>query len=117
MTKRRLPMAEHADTLSLKALRELVTGLVERADRADARIEKLEAENQRLCDENDQLRLENTRLKIDNQLLRDEIARLKNLAPRPPFRPSGMEKATGDKPLSVKDQAPGREGRRTTRSG
>ncbi|MGO4486390.1 hypothetical protein AB4Z31_33000 [Rhizobium sp. 2TAF27] len=27
MTKRRLPMAEHADTLSLKALRELVTGL------------------------------------------------------------------------------------------
>ena len=42
MTKRRLPMAEHADTLSLKALRELVTGLVERADRADIRIEKLE---------------------------------------------------------------------------
>jgi hypothetical protein len=39
MTKRRLPMAEHADTLSLKALRELVTGLVERADRADIRIE------------------------------------------------------------------------------
>ncbi|PZU19707.1 MAG: hypothetical protein DI589_20065 [Shinella sp.] len=30
--------------LSLKALRELVTGLVERADRADIRIEKLEAE-------------------------------------------------------------------------
>lgn len=106
MTKRRLPMVEHADTLSLKALRELVTGLVERADRADARIEKLEAENQRLCDENDKLRLENTRLKIDNQLLRDEIARLKNLPPRPPFRPSGMEKATGDKPLSAKDPAP-----------
>ncbi|SOC48336.1 hypothetical protein SAMN05892877_1521 [Rhizobium subbaraonis] len=106
MTKRRLPMAEHADTLSLKALRELVTGLVERADRADARIEKLEAENQRLRNENDQLRLENTRLKIDNQLLRDEIARLKNLPPRPPFRPSGMEKATGDKPLSAKDPAP-----------
>ena len=45
MTKRRLPMAEHADTLSLKALRELVTGLVERADRADARIEKLDADS------------------------------------------------------------------------
>ena len=100
MTKRRLPMAEHADTLSLKALRELVTGLVERADRAEARIEKLEAENQRLRDENDQLRLENTRLKVDNQLLRDEIARLKNLPPRPPFRPSGMERATSDKPAS-----------------
>ena len=77
MTKRRLPMVEHADTLSLKALRELVTGLVERADRADIRIEKLEAENQKLRAENDQLRIENTRLKVDNQLLRDEIARLK----------------------------------------
>ncbi len=97
MTKRRLPMVEHADTLSLKALRELVTGLVERADRAVRRIEKLEAENQRLRDENDQLRLENTRLKIDNQLLRDEIARLKNL---PPARPSDRrawkkQRATG----------------------
>jgi hypothetical protein len=97
MTKRRLPMVEHADTLSLKALRELVTGLVERADRADIRIEKFEAENQKLRDENDQLRIENTRLMVDNQLLRDEIARLKNLPPRPPFRPSGMEQATSGK--------------------
>lgn len=104
MTKRRLPMAEHADTLSLKALRELVTGLVERADRADARIEKLEAENQRLRDENDQLRIENTRLKVDNQLLREEIARLKNLPPRPPFRPSGMERATSEQKVAGNDK-------------
>jgi hypothetical protein len=30
--------------------------------------------------------------------LRDEIARLKNLPPRPPFRASGMDKATDSNP-------------------
>lgn len=89
MTKRRLPLVEHADTLSLKALRELVTGLVERVDRSDIRIEKLEAENQRL---------------------RDEIARLKNLPPRPPFRPSGMEQATSDKAVTSKEKPKRRRG-------
>nr|WP_245422764.1 transposase [Neorhizobium huautlense] len=110
MTKRRLPMVEHADTLSLKALRELVTGLVTRADRADIRIEKLEAEDQKLRAENDQLRIENTRLKVDNQLLRDEIARLKNLPPRPPFRSSDMEKATSDKTVAVTGKPARRRG-------
>jgi hypothetical protein len=37
---------------------------------------------------------ENAALKAENQALRDEVARLKGLPPRPPARPSGMEKAT-----------------------
>lgn len=43
-------------------------------------------------------------MKLENQLLRDEIARLKNLPPRPPFRSSGMEKATDAKPGDISAQ-------------
>jgi hypothetical protein len=106
MAKKRLPSPEHADTLSLNALRSLVTGLLERSQLAEARLEKLEGETVQLREENATLHLENTRLKLDNQLLRDKIARLNNLPPRPPFRASGMDKATntvpGDRPASKK---------------
>lgn len=97
MSKRRLPSPEHADTFSLNALCSLVTGLLERAGQAEARLEKLETENKQLRADNAELRLENTWLKVENQLLRDEIARLKDLPPRPPFKPSGMDKATDAK--------------------
>lgn len=101
---RRLPSPEHADTLSLKALRSLVTGLVDRVEGLSTEVKDLREENAALREDSETLRLENARLKVDNQLLRAEIARLKDLPPRPPFRPSGMDKATDGAPA----ERPGR---------
>uniref|UniRef100_UPI001FEAA03D IS66 family transposase n=1 Tax=Microvirga zambiensis TaxID=1402137 RepID=UPI001FEAA03D len=57
------------------------------------------------------LRLENSNLRRDNQALKDEIARLKHLPPRPPFKPSGMEKATQPRPAGP-GRRPGRGAKR-----
>src|SRR6476469_4805962 len=61
------------ETLSLAELRDLVGTLV-------AKVANLGAANAALM--------------AENQALRDEVARLKGLPPRPPARPLGMDKAT-----------------------
>src|ERR671917_2687635 len=83
--------------LSSTALRLLVTDLA-------GKIERLEHEVE-------QLRLDNSNLRLDNQALKDEIARLKHLPPRPPFKSSGMEKATQPRPNSP-GRRPGRGAKR-----
>jgi regulator of replication initiation timing len=94
MTKR-LPSPKHADTLSLKALRSLVSGLVEQVEALSTEAVELRAEAVALRKETAELRLENARLNAENQLLRDEIARLKNLPPRPRCRPDANSSAAG----------------------
>jgi hypothetical protein len=89
--------SDHAKPLSSTALRELVSDLAGKIDRLEQEVE--------------QLRLDNSNLRIDNQALKDEIARLKHLPPRPPFKPSGMEKATEPRPKGS-GRRPGRGAKR-----
>ncbi|WP_036567917.1 IS66 family transposase [Brucella rhizosphaerae] len=89
-----LPSLEHVDTLCLKALRRLVSGLAERARVAEASYEVVADNERALSEENASLHLENANLKAENQKLRDELARVKNLPSRPSVRSSGMEKNT-----------------------
>ena len=89
--------SDNAKPLSQKALRELVSDLAGKIDRLEQEVERL--------------RLDNSNLRIDNQALKDEIARLKHLPPRPPFKPSGMEKATQPRPAGP-GRRPGRGAKR-----
>jgi predicted transposase YbfD/YdcC/regulator of replication initiation timing len=92
-----LPPIDSLEGLSLAELRGLVAALIGEVRSLQGRVASLEIENQALRAENEVLRAENPALRVENQALKDEIARLKNLPPRPPVKPakpSGMEKAT-----------------------
>ncbi len=60
-------------------------------------VRRLLGEVERLRAENEKVSAALAGLRAENQTLKDEIARLKHLPPRPPIKPSGMEKAT-DRP-------------------
>src|SRR4028118_532939 len=75
------PDAASLEVLSLAELRELVGALASEVIRLRALGEAQQASL--------------AALKLENQALRDEVARLKGLPPRPPSRPSGMGEATG----------------------
>lgn len=73
----------------------------------------------RLLGEVERLRAENEKLsatlagqRVENQALKDEIARLKHLPPRPPQKPSGMEKATDREEDAAKRDEDGASKRR-----
>ena len=54
---------------------------------------RLIGEVTRLREDNEKLSAALSAQRVENQILKDEIARLKHLPPRPPHKPSGMEKA------------------------
>jgi hypothetical protein len=91
------PPGRSSKPLSSTALRQLVSDLAGKIDRLEQEVERLH--------------LDNSNLRLDNQALKDEIARLKNLPPRPPFKPSGMEKATQPRPAGP-GRRPGRGAKR-----
>jgi hypothetical protein len=91
------PPGRSSKPLSSTALRQLVSDLAGKIDRLEQEVERLH--------------LDNSNLRLDNQALKDEIARLKTLPPRPPFKPSGMEKATQPKPPGP-GRRPGRGAKR-----
>ena len=70
-------------------------------------VRRLLGEVERLGAENEKLNATIAGLRRENQELKDKIRRLKHLPPRPPIKPSGMEKAT-DRPAAEKLEGDGR---------
>jgi hypothetical protein len=66
----------------------------------------------RLRSENEKLGMAFAKLKVEHQAVKDELARLKRLPPRPPHKPSGMDKATDARGPEVGGDKGGRSTRR-----
>jgi len=82
-----LPDAASLEVFSLAGLREVVGRLV-------GEVRRLHSDNAALRSGAEAQQATIAALRTENQALRDEVARLKGLPPRPPSRPSGMEQAT-----------------------
>ena len=77
-------------------------------------VRRLIGEVERLREENEKLNAVLAAARLEHQQLKDEIGRLKGLPPRPPMKPSGMEKATdrfaAEKPSQADASPPRRRG-------
>ena len=82
-----LPDASSLEAFSLAELREVVGRLI-------GEVRRLQSDNTVLRSGAEAQQATMAALRTENQTLRDEVARLKGLPPRPPLRPSGIEQAT-----------------------
>jgi Transposase IS66 family len=98
------PSSESIEELPLSELRRFVSTLASEVGRLGTLLEAMDAQIEAL-------EASNVTLKTEAQDLKDEVARLKGLPPRPKFKgkPSGMEKATSP--------GPGGQGRSKRRRG